>query len=170
MRNLKYILWYFKKYKKQYFIGMLALIVTNVLTPFTSKMIGEFVDLIKNNQLNKDILYNFGIKFLLLIIFLYISNFIWNYYIFAYSFQSGRDSRRRIVSKILKQSPRFFYKNSTGSLMSKATQDVSSIETLTGYGILALTDSVILTTSVITMMGVTVSWKMTLISIIFLRY
>lgn len=58
------------------------------------------------------------------------------------AFQSARDFRRRIA-KVLGQAPNFFIKNSTGSIMSKATNDISAIETLTGYGVLAFFDSTV---------------------------
>lgn len=168
MKNIKYIFWYFKKYKKRYAIGIICLLLTYVAIPIPNFVIGRMVDLIKTNTLDKRALIIFSILLFGSAIIQYILNYVWRIEIFGHSFQSGRDNRRRLVAKILKQSPPFFYKNSTGSLMSKATQDMAAIETLTGYGILALTDSTIYPLSVIMIMGITISWKLTIYSILIL--
>lgn len=168
MKNLKHIIWYFKKYKSKYIIGILALLLTNIVTSLPSQLIGKFVDLVKNNTLDAQNLRRIIIIFVAIIVIRYIARFIWHYYLFGYSFQAGKDFRDKFVFKIFNQSPRFFGKNSTGSLMSKATQDIGSIETLTGYGILAAMDAIMFPLIVIILMGYTVSWPMTIVSVIFL--
>lgn len=168
MSNLKYIFWYFKKYKKRYAIGIASLLLCYLFIPIPNWMIGKFVDLVKNKQLTQQTLISHSLILFGSIIILYIVEYIWHYYIFGYSFQSATDFRKRLVTKIIKQSPTFFYHNSTGSLMSKATQDVGAVQTLTGYGILAFFDSTVYPLSIIMIMGFTISWPMTIASIIFL--
>lgn len=166
MKNLKYIFWYFKKYKKRYIIGILSLIMCNLLVPIPNWIFGKIIDLIKFNQLTQSSMLKYGVLFAIAVIILYIFEYIWHYYIFGHSFQVGRDSRRKLFKKILGQNPIFFHKNSTGSLMSKATQDIGTIEMLMGYGILATVDATIYPLIVILIMGFTVSWTMTLVSVI----
>ncbi|WP_282926062.1 ABC transporter ATP-binding protein [Helcococcus kunzii] len=168
MKNLKYIFWYFKKYKKRYIIGITALLLVYVVIPIPNKLIGEFVDRVSNKTLDMNTLIFYSIILIGSIALQYVLQYIWHYFIFGHSFQSSRDSRRKLVAKILQQTPPFFYKNSTGSLMNKATQDVGTIEMLTGYGILAFSDATIYPISIILIMGFTISWPMTLISIILL--
>lgn len=168
MKNLKHIFWYIKKYKKRYIIGVLSLMLCNVVIPIPMWVFGRVIDLVNLNQLNYDNLRFYGILIVSSVLILYILEYIWHYFIFGHSFQAGRDNRRRLVSKILKQNPIFFYKNSSGSLMSKATQDISTIEMLTGYGILASFDGIVYPIILIMMMGFAVSWKLTLVSIILL--
>ena len=168
MKNIKHIIWFFKKYKYKYFIGIFALLFTNIIVTVPNQLIGKFIDAVKENTLTAVSLRNIVLIFVAVIVLKYVSEFIWHYYIFGYSYQSGKDFRDKFVSKILKQSPIFFFKNSTGSLMSKATQDVGAIETLTGYGILAAIDATIYPIIIIFIMGTTISWALTLLSIIFL--
>lgn len=59
----------------------------------------------------------------------------WEYLIFAGSNQIGRDLRRMLMKKFLGQSPIFYEKNSTGSLMAKSTSDVSSMSDFAGFGV-----------------------------------
>ena len=166
MKNIKYIFWYFKKYKKQYIIGVMSLIMCNVVVPIPNWIFGKIIDLIKSEMISKDAMIRYGLLFLFAVIALYIFEYIWHYYIFGHAFQSARDNRRRLFKKILAQNPIFFHKNSTGSLMSKATQDVTTIEMATGYGILALLDATIYPLIMILIMGFTISWTMTIVSVI----
>ena len=166
MSNIKYILWYFKKYKLRYTIGISMLLASYVVAPIPNKIIGDFIDSVNQNVLTQSSLMRFALTMVIVLITSYIVNFIWHYFIFGHSFQSARDNRRRLVSKILKQSPEFFYKNSSGSLMSKATQDVGAIEGLTGYGIMAALDATVYPLIIILIMGITISWPMTIVSIV----
>lgn len=168
MKNIKYIFWYIKRYKIQYIVGVLAMILSYIFVPIPMWVFGRVIDAVKLEILTKESL----IKYIALmggsLAILYVLEYIWHYFIFGHSFQSARDSRRRFFSKILKQNPVFYHKNSVGSLMSKATQDISTIQRLTGYGILTIFDGVLYPIILILIMGITVSWKMTLFSIIFL--
>lgn len=168
MNNLKNILWFAKENKKTYTIGILSLIIAYIFIPIPSWLIGVIIDEVKSNTLNDTDVRKYVILLFGSVVLLYITEFVWHYYIFGNSFQSGRDTRRRMVKKILGQTPPFFIENSTGSLMSKATNDVSGIQTLTGYGILAFFDATLYPFSLIMIMGFSISWKLTLLSIIVL--
>lgn len=168
MKNIKHIIWFFKKYKYKYLIGIFALLFTNIVVTVPNQLIGKFIDAVKENTLTSVSLRNIVLIFVIVTVLKYVSAFIWHYYLFGYSYQSGKDFRDQFVSKILKQSPIFFFKNSTGSLMSKATQDIGAIETLTGYGILAAMDATVFPLIIIFIMGTTISWPMTLLSVVFL--
>lgn len=168
MKNIKHIIWFFKKYKYKYMIGIFALLFTNIVVIVPNQIIGKFIDSVTNNALTADLLRNIVLIFIAVIVLKYISAFIWHYYLFGHSYQSGKDFRDQFIIKILKQSPIFFFKNSTGSLMSKATQDIGAIETLTGYGILAAMDATVFPLIIIFIMGITISWPMTLLSVMFL--
>lgn len=168
MKNIRYIFWYVKKYKLRYVIGIISLLLCYVVKPIPMWVFGRVIDEVKLATLTREGLINYGIWIVLSVIILYILEYIWHYFIFGHSFQAGRDNRRRLVSKILKQNRIFFHKNSTGALMSKATQDISTIEMLTGYGILESFDGILYPIVIIMIMGITISWPMTLVSAIFL--
>lgn len=166
MKDLKKILWFARENKRGYLIGALSLLVTYIFIPIPNWVIGRFIDLIRANSLDLKTFRLLSVAILGSIVFQYIFEYIWHYNIFGLAFQSARDFRRRIVAKVLGQAPNFFIKNSTGSIMSKATNDISAIETLTGYGVLAFFDSTVYPISIMFIMAITVSWKLTLISIL----
>lgn len=168
MKNIRHIFWYIKKYKTRYIIGVLSLVLCYVAIPIPTWVVGRIIDMIKTETLTRDALYKFVGLTVIASVGLYILEYIWHYFIFGHAFQAGRDNRRRLVSKILKQNPVFFHNNSTGALMSKATQDVTAIEALTGWGILLAFDAIVYPLVLVIIMGTTISWKLTLISIVFL--
>lgn len=165
MDIFKNISWFIKKNKWQYVLGILALVLSYIFVPIPTFLIGKIVDGVRNATLDTSLLSRYGVILILAIIILYLLEFTWHYFIFGNSFKFGRDNRRRILEKLLAQNPQFYYKNSTGSLMSKATHDVGNMQMLLGYGILALFDASLYPISLVLVMGLTISWKLTLISI-----
>ncbi|NLW52704.1 MAG: ABC transporter ATP-binding protein [Tissierellia bacterium] len=166
MGTLRNVAWFFKKNKKYYVIGISALIMCYFFIPIPTFFIGKIVDGLREQTLTKDILFTYTAIIFGSMVLLYIVEFTWHYHIFGNSFKFGRDNRRRLVQKLMSQNPEFYYKNSTGSLMSKATHDVGNLQMLAGYGILALFDAIVYPISLILIMGFTISWKLTFFSIL----
>ena len=70
------------------------------------------------------------------------------------------------MGHLLKMTPTFYEKNRTGDLMARATNDLKAISLTAGFGILTLVDSVVFTIMVVIMMGVTVSWQLTIAAVL----
>jgi ATP-binding cassette subfamily B protein len=62
--------------------------------------------------------------------------------------------------------PSFYEKNRTGDLMARATNDLKAISMTAGFGILTLIDSTIFMIIIIFVMGLTISWKLTLAALL----
>ena len=114
MKNIKLIIWFFKKYKYKYMIGIFALLFTNIVVTVPNQLIGKFIDSVANDVLTADLLRNIVLIFIAVIVLKYISEFIWHYYLFGHSYQSGKDFRDQFILKILKQSPIFFLRIQQG--------------------------------------------------------
>lgn len=166
MSTLKKTAWFFKKNRGQYSIVIFFLLLEYLIDPLPPYLIGRIADEVSNQSLTRDILYGLGLILFSSIILRYLISYIWNFLLFKGSYKMGRDSRRRLVEKLLEADPEFYSKNTSGSLMSKATNDVSNMEMLAGYGILSFLDATIYPLVLIFIMGKTISWKLTLISII----
>ena len=157
----------FLKYsKKNYIIGSISLVITDIISLFLPYLTGKLIDMVYNNTL--DILgfrKMIGMA-LLLVILKYITAMAWSYNIFKASAKMEYISRDKLMSKFLRQSQRFFENNPTGSLMSKSIQDVSQIAQFAGFGVLAFFDAVLFPVFIIVMMISTVNFKMTFFSIL----
>jgi ATP-binding cassette subfamily B protein len=67
---------------------------------------------------------------------------------------------------LLKMTPTFYERNRTGDLMARATNDLGAVSNTAGFGILTLIDSTIFMSTILLIMAVLISWKLTLAALI----
>lgn len=158
--------WFIRTYRKGYLISIAFILFSYGLVMVPPWMIGVLADRIVQGTISLSGLYTYLGGFLIVIVIAYGSDLIWQYVLFKGSDVIARDARVRIVSKLLKQSPRFYEQNSTGSLMGKATNDINSLSEFAGFGVMALMDSTVYPTIILLLMATTLSWKLTLLSIL----
>ncbi|WP_297281093.1 ABC transporter ATP-binding protein [uncultured Anaerococcus sp.] len=158
--------WFLKYSKKNYIIGSISLVITDVISLFLPYLTGKLIDMVYNNSLDMQSFKKMIGMALLLVILKYITAIGWSYNIFKASAKMEYISRDKLMDKFLRQSQRFFENNPTGSLMSKSTQDVSQIAQFAGFGVLAFFDAVLFPVFIIAMMITTVNFKMTFFSIL----
>lgn len=162
----KKISWFIKIYKKKYILAIFLIALSYIFFLVPPWMIGVLTDKIKERTITLPELYTQLLLLLGAIVMSYIINYFWSYYLFMGSDQMRRDTRRRLMKKFLGQSPVFFEKNSTGSLMGKSTNDVSALGDFAGFGFMSLVDATLLPLVVILIMAFSVSAKMTFFSIL----
>ncbi|HHU08019.1 MAG TPA: ABC transporter ATP-binding protein [Clostridiaceae bacterium] len=157
--------WFVRDFSTVYLIATVTLLLNYVMTLIPPWAIGYLADLIISGQIQLNNFYNYMAILVVVIMLFYLTNYVWNYLLFLASDEISRAARRHLVTKYLKQSPTFFAKNSTGSLMGKATNDVDAIADMAGYGMMSFFDSTLYPLAVIFVMIFTVSWKLTLVAI-----
>src|SRR5699024_3311436 len=69
-------------------------------------------------------------------------------------------------SKFSRMSPYFYQERRTGDLMAHATNDIRAVQNTAGPGILTIADSIITGGAVLITMAITISPKLTLITMI----
>lgn len=158
--------WFLRDFGKAYILGTLAVALNNVLMLIPPWAIGYLADLIATSRIHLNTFYSYIVVLVVVIGLLYLLNYIWQYLIFLGGDEIGRAARRLLVTKYLKQSPPFFAKNSTGSLMGKATNDVDAISEMAGYGMMTLLDSTLYPLALILIMVIAISWKLTLAAVL----
>ena len=158
-RKLK---WFFKKYKKQYTIAIILLIVSSAIEVLPPWILGEAIDDITNGSMDIDLLLKYMVFTIGIAIITYIMNFIWQYQLYGGSIKLDQILRKRLMKQFLKMTPTFYEKNRTGDLMAKATNDLNAVTLTAGFGIMTLIDSTVYMALLILAMGVFISWKLTL--------
>lgn len=158
--------WFVKYAKKNYIIGSISLIVSDVISLFLPYITGQLIDMVYNNTLTINNFKKMIIIAIILVILKYLTAMAWSYNIFKASSMMEYLSRDKLMNKFLKQSQRFYENNPTGSLMSKSTQDVSQVAQFAGFGVLAFFDAVLFPVFIILMMIITIDFKMTIYAII----
>ncbi|MCA1026101.1 ATP-binding cassette domain-containing protein [Cytobacillus kochii] len=158
---LKKLGWFFKKYKKQYGIAVLLLMLATVLEIIPPYLIGVIIDYITEGEMTRDLLIQYVAVFLGIIIFSYMLNFFWQYGLFEGSVNLQRLMRRKLMSQFLRMTPTFYEKNRTGDLMARATNDLNAVSLTAGFGIMTLIDSTFFLGGIILAMGFMISWELT---------
>ena len=158
--------WFIRYAKKNYIIGSISLIVSDVISLFLPYITGQLIDMVYNNTLTINNFKKMIIIAIILVILKYVTAMAWSYNIFKASSMMEYLSRDKLMNKFLKQSQRFYENNPTGSLMSKSTQDVSQVAQFAGFGVLAFFDAVLFPVFIILMMIIIIDFKMTIYAII----
>ncbi|MFD1927006.1 ABC transporter ATP-binding protein [Sporosarcina siberiensis] len=158
--------WFFKENRKRYTIALILLMMTNVLVIIPPWLIGQAIDSIYTQTLTGKLLAMFLGGMLIIMIFNYASNYVWQYQLFGGAYVIERQLRGRLMRHFLKMTPTFYEKNKTGDLMARSTNDLRAISETAGFGIMTLVDSTLYLLTLILTMGFLVSWNLTLAAIL----
>jgi ATP-binding cassette subfamily B protein len=158
--------WFFKQYWKRYTVAITLLVIVSVLDVIPPKIIGIAIDAIQFGQMTGDRLRELLMYFGALIILSYGITYVWMYQLFGGAHLVERILRYRFMRHLLSMTPSFYEKNRTGDLMARATNDLKAISLTAGFGILTLIDSTIFMIIIVFVMGITISWKLTLAALI----
>lgn len=165
-QTFKKIGWFIRTYRKQYIIALSVLLVSYVFSLIPPWMIGNLTDQISSDRIElRGLLTQLGLLLATLVLS-YIGNYIWSYYLFMGSDRIARNTRRRLMTKFLRQSPIFYENNTTGSLMGKSTNDVNAVSDFAGFGFMSLIDATMFPLVILLIMATTISLRMTLLAVI----
>lgn len=166
MKVLLDLRWFFSERKKQYSIGIVALMIVAVLQLAPPKIIGYIVDAVTNDTLTSEMLTRWMTILIVAGILMYVLRYIWRVMIFGSSVYLAREMRERLFTHFTRMSPSFYQRRRVGDLMAHATNDINAVQQTAGTGILTLFDSLSTGGFVILMMGFSISWKLTLIALV----
>ncbi|MFJ8454082.1 ABC transporter transmembrane domain-containing protein [Bacillus paramycoides] len=158
--------WFFKQEKRAYIIGIIMLFGVALLELVAPKVLGIVVDEINNGTLTSENLLKWVILLVVVGITMYILRYLWRIMIFGSSLKLARQLRKNLYEHFTKMSPTFYQSHRTGDLMAHATNDIQAIQQTAGSGVLTLVDSLAVGGCVLVAMGFTISWKLTLLSLI----
>lgn len=163
---MKKFKWFFKEYKKSYILALILMGLAMGADLVPPLVLGRTADGIGNGSLDLNGLYMMTGLLLASIIASYLLTFGYSYLLFRGTDLMGREARRKLVKKLLKQGPIFYEQNTTGSLMSKATNDVRSMQDMAGFGMMSMVMTTIYPLVILIVMALRVSFIMTLISVL----
>ncbi|MCH1640609.1 ATP-binding cassette domain-containing protein [Paenibacillus timonensis] len=163
---LKNLGWFFKREKRRYVIGLFLLILVGVVELAPPRLLGSAIDEIVAGTVTWASLTQYILLIIGVLIFIYLITYIWMHSLFGGSNLVERLLRTRFMSHLLRMTPPFFERSRTGDLMARATNDLRSVATTVGFGMLTLTDSTAYLTVIFVAMSTLISWKLTLAAII----
>ena len=152
MNNLKSFLPYVNKYRREFLLGVLALIVTDAMTLVVPWLIKEFIDIISIKNGKEQIL-----KYVLLLFLISLGlmggRYGWRKYMFGLSRKIEFDILNDLFQHLLSLDRFWYQKQKTGDLMSRATNDLRAVRDFFGLGVLILIDAVFLIIMAVVMMS-----------------
>ncbi|HHY25566.1 MAG TPA: ATP-binding cassette domain-containing protein [Desulfitobacterium dehalogenans] len=166
MRLFIDLMWFFKKEKLSYIIGIILLTVLAVINLCPPYIVGKVVDGVTNQTLTMETLWPWLLILLCLGILSYILRYSWRILIFGAAARLSRLLRQQLFKHFTRMSPSFYQKYRTGDLMAHATNDIQAIEVTAGMGVLTLVDSLVTGGFVVFSMAAFLSWKLTLITLL----
>ena len=152
MNNLKSFLPYVSKYRREFLLGILALIVTDAMTLVVPWLIKEFIDIISGKPAKEQIL-----KYVLLLFLISLGlmggRYGWRKYMFGLSRKIEFDILNDLFKHLLGLDRLWYQKQKTGDLMSRATNDLRAVREFFGLGVLILIDAVFVIIMAVVMMS-----------------
>ena len=151
---------------KRYAVAVALLALVGVMDVIPPKLMGSLIDGIHEGTLGDGKFYESVWLWIGLTVVGYGLTLIWMYQLFGGAFVLERLMRKRLMRHFLKMTPTFFERNRTGDLMARSTNDLWAISNTAGFGILTLVDSSLFMMTILFMMVVLISWKLTIAALL----
>ncbi|MEK8131173.1 ABC transporter transmembrane domain-containing protein [Paenibacillus filicis] len=166
MAFIKQLTWFFRERWGWYLLAIVLMSTVSVLNIIPPKMIGSVIDHIRTGTLTASELQSSVLMLIGLAVLLYAMTYVWITTLFGNSSLLERLLRSRLLSHLMRMTPSFFQRNSTGQLMALATNDIVAIGQTAGYGVMTLVNTIVGTLVVTITMVTFINWKLMLVSLI----
>ncbi len=164
MLNLLSLKKYFIRYKKKLFLGFIFILLSNAGTVYIPILMKDAI-----NQLQSDTsthsLYYYALLIVLTSLFAGIFRFLIRQTIIVVSREIEFDLRNDFWSHIQKLPLRYFQNNSTGNIMSHATNDINAVRNFIGPAVMYSIDTGMRLLIVIAIM-ISLDWSLTLLALL----
>ncbi|QSO48053.1 ABC transporter ATP-binding protein [Alicyclobacillus mengziensis] len=163
---LRKLAWFFRQHRKRYTIALTLLFVLNFVEVAPPDLLGRAIDAMNQGSLTLKSIFTTIVIYVGLLVINYVFGFTWMYQLYGGANLLQRTFRYRLVKHFLQMTPTFFEQSRTGDLMARATNDLNAVSETAGFGILTLIDSTTFSATILVTMGILISWKLTLASLI----
>ncbi|MFS0725597.1 ABC transporter ATP-binding protein [Paenibacillus sp. 1P07SE] len=163
---LKKLNWFFAMQWKRYAVAITLLALVGLLEVIPPWLIGYTIDGIALGTLSESGFYNTLLLWGGITVVGYVITYVWFYQLFGAAFVLERLLRSRLMRHFMRMTPTFFERNRTGDLMARATNDLGAVANTAGFGILTLIDSTLFMLTILAVMSILISWKLTLAALL----
>ncbi|WP_163337241.1 ABC transporter ATP-binding protein [Desulfopila sp. IMCC35008] len=142
----------FAKHRLRLLTGFFALLGVDLMQLLIPRIIKSGVDGLSQQSIDEPRLLQLSGLIILFGILVAALRFSWRYLIIGFSRILERAVRDRIFSHILQMDAPFFEKHTTGDLMARSGNDMSSVQMACGMGLVAATDALMMSSAAICFM------------------
>ena len=162
---LRVIIDFIKKHPMRYLVSFILMIGSSIAAVYPARIIGQVVDKIVASELNAQWLGTQLVILVGIILVAYITESIWTYYIFIGYYELQKELRVKLLRNNLRKKIPFYAHFRTGDIITRSSEDVSTIGEMMGFGMFALMNSTLLGSVSIYMMVTTISLPLTIAAI-----
>ncbi|MFN3872955.1 MAG: ABC transporter ATP-binding protein [Ignavibacterium sp.] len=164
MKNLRTLKKYFIRYKKKLFLGFIFILLSNAGTVYVPILMKDAINQLQSNTTTHTLLF-YSSLIVLSSLFAGIFRFLIRQTIIVVSREIEFDLRNDFWSHIQKLPLRYFQNNSTGNIMSHATNDINAVRNFIGPAVMYSIDTGVRLLIVVVIM-VSLDWSLTLAALI----
>ena len=163
---LKVIFNFIKKHPMRYLVSFILMIASSIAAVYPARIIGQVVDKIVASELNAEWLWTQLVVLVGIILVAYITESIWTYFIFIGYYEVQKELRVKLLRNNLRKKIPFYAHFRTGDIITRSSEDVTTIGEVMGYGMFALMNSTLLGSVSLYMMVTTISLPLTIAAVL----
>ena len=163
---LKVIINFIKKHPMRYLVSFILMIGSSIAAVYPARIIGQVVDKIVASELNAEWLGTQLVILVGIILVAYITESIWTYFIFIGYYEIQKELRVKLLRNNLRKKIPFYAHFRTGDIITRSSEDVTTIGDMMGFGMFALMNSTLLMSVSLYMMVTTISLPLTIAAVL----
>lgn len=140
---------YLKKYKFNYIVGILFLIIIDVAQIFIPQQVKRAVNAIADGGFSMSAILGPALAMVLISLGVSVGRFFWRYFIIGASRRIETEMRDRLFAHLMDISSDFYQENTTGDLMARATNDMNAVRQSMGMGFVSFVDGIFMSSMIL---------------------
>lgn len=157
---------FFRTYKWYYLFGILGLIAVDLLQLLPPQILGQLADYLQQGILTPKIIRTYALWLIGISVIIGVLRFSWRYLVQKTTRSLETHLRDLLYSHLQTLEPAYYNHHRIGDLMAHATNDVSSVRTAFGLGLVMIIDSTVLTIATVILMLKTIDTRLVLLSLL----
>jgi len=143
MKELKVMLQYIFRHKLRVITGLIFLIIVDSAQIVIPRILKYAVDDIATGKFRHSLL-TYASAIIVIALFIAFFRYWWRYFVIGTARLVEKEMHEEIFQHVLTLDPLFFQKYSSGDIMARITNDVNAVRMAVGIGVVASTDTIIL--------------------------
>lgn len=140
---------YLKKYKLNYIVGILCLMIVDAAQVLIPRFVKQAVDIVASGQFSMRAILAPALWMVGIAAVISIGRYFWRYFIIGASRHIETEMRDKLFGHLMEMSAGFYQANKTGDLMAKATNDMNAVRQSLGMGFVSFVDGVFMSSMIL---------------------
>ena len=145
---------YLRKYRLQYALGFLCLIVVDAAQLVIPQLVRKAIDEISAGSFRLSDILALSVWMVCIAAAISAGRFLWRFFIHGSSRRIETEMRDKLFDHLLELSGTFYQQNKTGDIMARATNDMGAIRQATGMGLVTFVDGTFMAIAILIIMFV----------------